>query len=305
MTKPSKPYSFTTKGDRNEMIEAIDTSYMDERFIDIFKSIYSYDFGEDLSDMPEGFIEESLYWHGGIGIKDTATFGRVCLPASPKTTSIYGKPITWQPSFTEGTQYSPELMKESDSPALYFRVPLAKKIEPYLQVMKESLQVLSVNVFALSQPVGLSGASNGLKMDGLLLRNDLANGSKIIPVINKDALGIEVIDLKATDYTQALIGVMRAMYDEILTIGGIKNQGTEKASGITSEETLSVTQALNLIIMQGLKVREQWIEKVNAYFGTSYTVTLNECLLMEMEEVEEEPEEEDTEGDDEQSDSDE
>lgn len=286
MTK--KPYSLTTKGDRNDMIEPLDTANIEARFLDIFKSIYTYKFNGDLADMPDGYIEECLYYVGGVGIKDTATFGRVCMSASPVAKSIYGQPLTWQPSTTQGTQYAPELTKESDAPALYFPCPLAKKIDPYLQILKQSLQVLSINVFAMSQPVGIAGPANGLKMEGLLLENDLATGSKIIPVIDKTALGVEVIDFKATDYTQALIGVMRAMYDEILTIGGVRNQGTEKASGITSEETLSVTQSLNLVIMQGLKVRQQWLDKVNAYFGTSYTVELSDGYDVMMEKTIEE-----------------
>lgn len=297
MTKPSKPYSYTTKGDRNEMIDALDTTHIEDRFIDIFKSIYTYDFNGDLADMPDGFVEECLYWFGGFGIKDTATFGRVGMSATPVAKSIYGQPLTWQPSVTNGTQYAPELMKESDAPALYFPCSLHDKIDPYLQVMKQSLQVLSVNVFALSQPVGLAGTSNGLNVGSLLLKNDIANGSKIIPVIDKNALGIEVIDFKATDYTQALIGVMRAMYDEILTIGGVRNQGTEKASGITSEETLSVTQSLNLVIMQGLKIRQQWLDKVNSYFGTNYTVDLSDGYDVVMEQTIEN-EGDDQEGDD-------
>ena len=47
---------------------------------------------------------------------------------------------------------------------------------------------------------------------------------------------------------------------------GIKSAGTEKASGVTTEETVSITQELSLQNRADLMLRQEWIEKVRDRF---------------------------------------
>jgi hypothetical protein len=139
--------------------------------------------------------------------------------------------------------------------------------------MKSSLISLQQNVIALRQPIALDGVvGNGA--EALVLSSELETGEMYIPVIDSDKLGIKVIDLGAMDHTQALIATFNAMDSEILSIMGIRNVGTEKASGITTEETLSISQELNVVSDYGLKKRLEWCKKINASLGTNFNVEL-------------------------------
>ena len=68
------------------------------------------------------------------------------------------------------------------------------------------------------------------------------------------------MDLGGKDHTQNLISTINALDCEILARMGIKSAGTEKASGVTSEETLSITQELQLINQQDYELRKRWSE---------------------------------------------
>lgn len=87
-------------------------------------------------------------------------------------------------------------------------------------------------------------------------------------------LGVQVIDLKAKDYAASLVGTYNAMDNEILTIIGLNNTGTEKASGVNIEESTSLHQELRITSDTGLKLRRQWCERINAKLGTSFSVKL-------------------------------
>ena len=69
-----------------------------------------------------------------------------------------------------------------------------------------------------------------------------------------------VLDLGGKDHTQNLISTINALDCEILARMGIKSAGTEKASGVTSEETLSITQELQLINQYDYELRKKWTE---------------------------------------------
>jgi hypothetical protein len=224
-------------------------------------------------DVPEGFVEEALFDYGSIGAKDVTGLGLCLFPASALTKSIYDQPLTWIPTGTYSFNNSAMIMTPSDNPVLDLGVPVAAKIEMFAGIMKSSLISLQQNVIALRQPIALDGVvGNGA--EALVLSSELETGEMYIPVIDSDKLGIKVIDLGATDHTQSLIATFNAMDSEILSIMGIKNVGTEKASGITTEETLSISQELNVVSDYGLKKRLEWCKKINSTLGTNFSVEL-------------------------------
>jgi hypothetical protein len=114
-----------------------------------------------------------------------------------------------------------------------------------------------------------------------MLMADLEGGEQYIPVIDAKRLGVQVLDLKSKDYTASLVATYNAMDNEILTIIGVKNTGTEKASGVTMEETTALHQELSVVSDIGLKLRLQWCEKVNAKLGTNFSVRISDGYAVE------------------------
>lgn len=278
----TRPSFLTTKGERKRATFLFDPL---ARYRQIAKGIYEW--SNLPEDVPEGYIEEALFNYGGISAKVVQGLGICIMPASPRTYDIYGQPLTWLPTGLVGIPQSVPLMEESANPVLWLGAPLVDQVELFAQVMKSSLISLQQNVIALRQPIAIDG-NVGNSANACVLSSELEEGELFIPVINSERLGVQVIDLKAVDHTQSLIATYNAMDNEILTVLGVKNTGTEKASGITIEETRSVTQELTLTSTYGLKKRQKWCEKINKVLGTDFWVEVSSAYKQNEVEAEDE-----------------
>lgn len=254
------------------------------RYLEIAKGIYEWSgLPEDLvNEMPEGFIEECLFRGGGVGIKHTSSVGYVICQIKPVVLSIYGTPIKWLPYFPKGIMESStsvmpmDVLSEEyqkDSPALWLQSTAFSRMFPYLRIMDDTIKALGLNVNALAQPIALYGDVGG-EVDPLMLKTDMEQGERYIPLV-KGGIRAEVLDLKATDHTQNLINTFKALDAECLTILGVQNSGVEKTSGVSDSESQAILQSISTVIGQGLKLRKQWCEKVNATFGLSLNVELS------------------------------
>ena len=268
-----RPSFLTTKGERKR-----GTFYFDplERYRIIAKGIYKWENLPD--DVPDGYIEESIFNYGGISAKEIEGLGICVLPAAPKLFNIYGEPLSWLPTGLKGVPQSIDVMKESDNPVLWFGQSISQRVEIFAGIMKSSLISLQQNVIALRQPIALDGKI-GNSANACILSTEIEEGEMYIPVIDGERLGVKVIDLQAKDYTQSLISTYNAMDSEILTMLGVKNVGTEKASGVTAEETLSVGQELTLTSNVGLVMRQKWCDKINAKIGTNFKVSVSSAYV--------------------------
>ena len=130
------------------------------------------------------------------------------------------------------------------------------------------------------------------------LKLEISNGTKFIPVVDMNRIDAKVIDLGVVDHTQNLIATANAIDNEILSVMGVKNTGTEKSSGVTMEETTSVHQELSLTTDSGLADRLKWCDLINAVNGTNYSVRLSDAYIQEPEIIEEEPDQDNSDGDD-------
>jgi len=264
-----RPSFYLSKGERNKYQFSFDPL---SRYRYLAKGIYEWSGLPD--DVPDGFIEEMLFDFGGISAKDDPTLGICIMPASPVLLTIYGTPLTWIPCGLANLPPSPvSIMAESDNPVLWLGEPPARRAEIFGEILRQSLISLRQNVIALRQPIAVDGEP-GNTTDGLMLMADLEGGEQYIPVMDAKRLGVQVIDLKAKDYAASLVGTYNAMDNEILTIIGLNNTGTEKASGVNIEESTSLHQELRITSDTGLKLRRQWCERINAKLGTSFSVKL-------------------------------
>lgn len=211
-------------------------------------------------DMPIGFIEKALFFTGGIA--PVRAFGEEQLIASsPVLLGLYSQPVTWEPVPAGGSIIPGKLMKEykqDKDPSLYC-LPMEDQIRELCVLMADVLNCLRQTITGMKQPVILQGAVGG-ELNIRDTGDDLRLGKLMIPTLDKTSMMASVLDLGGKDHTQNLISTFNALDCECLARMGIKSAGTEKASGVTSEETLSITQELQLINQYDYEIRKRWTE---------------------------------------------
>lgn len=231
-------------------------------------------------DVPEGWIEQTLFDVGHIGAKYVEGYGVVLLPATTQLYNFYGYPQIWLPT---DLRYIPQpesdqFLKPSDTPSLYLGYSIKERIEYYAEILKQSLISLRQNVVGLRQPLAINGRP-GNSAEGELFKMELEEGELYIPLMDIGNAPGNVIDLKAHDYTQPLINVYNAMDNEILTMIGVQNTGTEKASGLSPEEATSIHQELTLVSDVGIKKRKKWCKDINPVLNVDWNVEISEAYL--------------------------
>lgn len=188
----------------------------------------------------------------------------------PQNLTIYGRPYQWLPVTLSSTMpldtlsdfYSP-----SSEPCLWIGQAMCDAIKPYIDIMDRALAVLNQNIFAMSQPVLISGLPTA-NLNGLVLESEIMEGESFIQIVGKDAIQPEVLDLKVQDRTQNLISTIDWCDARILEIM-MSSNGVEKASGITTLETVSGVQSIIQQYDSGLELRKEWAERVNESLGLS------------------------------------
>ena len=283
MVSLERPWWFNPKGVRKALAhnEIILFDPL-EKYRTLAAGIYEWSGLPD--NVPEGYIEETLFDHGAVSAKKVGG-DILILPAHAVTRGIYGEILTWRPAYTNATgSVIPGLMDTSDTPVLDVGTPIAEIVRIYAAILEDSLLSLRQNVRALRQPIAIYG-NPGNAAESITLKTELDYGALAIPLIERTAMDIEAIDLKAKDFTQTLIATHNAMDNEILTHMAIKNTGVEKSSGITVEETTSLHQELQITSHVGLKLRMQWCEKINAVLDTNFAVRLADAYLTEMDQA--------------------
>ena len=80
--------------------------------------------------------------------------------------------------------------------------------------------------------------------------------------LDRTSMDAKALDLGAKDHTESLIKTINDIDCEILARFGIKSAGTEKASGVSPEETLSIAQELRLRLERDLEIRRRFCEEV-------------------------------------------
>ena len=279
----AKPICYTSKGEASSPdfpnFDPLETYRIIARGIYIWEGLPK--------DVPEGLIEEMLFNYGCVSAKEVPGLGPCIFAASPVLKGIYGDPLSWLPTAVQGRFEYPGLMDQSTNPCLWIGQPPIMRAEIYADILYKSLLALRQNVVSLSSPIAIDGMP-GNSADGEMLEYELLTGQLTIPVIDAARVGIKVLDLKATDHTQSLIATANAMNNEILSIIGVKNTGTEKSSGINIAEATSVHQELSLKSDNGLKLRTQWCARMRE-FGFDFNVRLSDAYKQNEIKMPEEP----------------
>ena len=149
---------------------------------------------------------------------------------------------------------------------------MVNRIMPYLELQRKALNALGCNLIGLTNPVIIETVP-GAELNGKVIKNNLGAGDVFIPVIDKGALNANVLDLKATDHTANLTGVVHDTDNTIMDMFFIRSS-MEKASGISVEESTASDEQNEIGLAIELDKRLKWCEQINAVLGTDFQVEL-------------------------------
>ena len=245
-----------------------------ERYVRLFASRFTWKNLPD--DCPPDYLERALFFAGGISAKKVKGLGVCVMGAAPSALTIYGTPARWLPVDIVGsptnTSVSDSLWTDSNNPVLWDYEPMVQRIMPYLELQRKALNALGCNLIGLTNPVIIETVP-GAELNGKVIKNNLGAGDVFIPVIDKGALNANVLDLKATDHTANLTGVVHDTDNTIMDMFFIR-ASMEKASGISVEESTASDEQNMIGLLIELDKREKWAKEINAVLGTDFQVEL-------------------------------
>ena len=209
--------------------------------------------------MPVDWPERMLFRFGLLGTAEA--FGSMQLAGgSVGLTGIYGQPLNWFPK-CDGVQIPEGWLQAHEGPTVRIPNVPQDEIEPLCELMADDWRCMKTNIMGMSQPVvvqGTVGAELNVKECG-----QAVDGYKPrIFTLDRTSMDAKALDLGAKDHTESLIKTINDIDCEILARFGIKSAGTEKASGVSPEETLSIAQELRLRLERDLEIRRRFCEEV-------------------------------------------
>lgn len=254
---PERPLSILTKGQRNSL-ELLDTDALLFHYEDVYASRFRWLGGPE--GMDPSWPERMLFRFGLLGAAEA--FGSPQIAGgSVGLRGIYGQPLTWFPK-CEGVQIPEGWLQPHEGPTVHIPFIPRDECEPLCELMSKAWHAMRNNIIGMSQPVVVQGtigselnvkeaaqAIEGMRPFIFSLDRSTANDAK-------------AIDLGAKDHTESLIKVINDIDCEILARFGIRSAGTEKASGVTAEETLSIAQELRLRLERDLESRRRFCDQV-------------------------------------------
>ena len=254
----TRPAFILTKSDRKNLYGKITAEDILCHYANVYATRFSWKGFP--SDVPIDYVEKQIFYMGRLGaIND----GIKEVPIAQRGIyfGIHGTPLSWQAVAVQSAKIPKNFYDEkltSERPLLN-QGSVADDIYDLCQLMQRTYTTLNSCLTSMQQPIVIQGVQGGEQNIKSQLES-LEKGEKFIPVLDKGIMNAEVLDLGGKDNTQNLISTINQLDCEILQRIGIKSQGTEKASGVTTEETLSISQELKLILDYDLRLRREWLE---------------------------------------------
>ena len=252
----NRPYSVLTKGERNAL-DLLDTDALLAHYEDVYSSRFRWLGGPE--GMDPSWPERMIYRYGLLGVAEA--FGEQQLAGgSIGLRGIYEQPLNWFPK-CDGASIPDGWTKAHEGPTVYVPFVPRAEAEPLCQIMAEAWRTMRQNVKGMAQPVVIQGTV-GSELNVKECADAIDGFRPMIFTLDKTAVSPTAIDLGAKDHTESIIKVINDIDCEILARFGIRSAGTEKASGVTAEETLSIAQELRLRLERDLETRRRFCEKV-------------------------------------------
>ena len=255
-----RPLSILSKGERNSL-ELIDTDALLFHYEDIYASRFRWTGGPE--GMDPSWPERMIYRHGLLGSAEA--FGAWQLAgANLGLRGIYGQPLNWFP-ICDGTTIPDGWNRPHEGPVVYEPFIPRTENEPLCELMAEAWKCMRTNIKGMAQPIIVQGTV-GAELNAKEAAQAINGYKPVIYTLDRASAQASVLDLGAKDHTESLIKVINDLDCEILARMGIRSAGTEKASGVTAEETLSIAQELRLRLEKDLETRRRFVEAVRDRF---------------------------------------
>lgn len=251
-----RPLSISTKATRAAEGILTEDDLVDH-YEDVFASRFIFVHGPE--GMPEDWPLRQIYRRGLIGC--AKAFGSWQIAGgSPGLRGIYGQPLTWSPA-ADAANIPEGWSAPHDGPCAWLPYVPAEEIRPLCRIMSEAWRALRQNVRGMSQPVVIQGAVGG-ELNAREAEAAIDGFRPTIYTLDKTSIEAKTLDLGGKDCSESLIKIINDIDCEILARMGIKSAGTEKASGVTPEETLSITQELALRLGREWRIYTRWCDRV-------------------------------------------
>jgi len=252
----NRPYSVLSKGERNAL-DLLDTDALLAHYEDVYASRFRWLGGPE--GMDPSWPERMIYRYGLLGVAEA--FGEQQLAGgSIGLRGIYEQPLNWFPK-CDGASIPDGWTKAHEGPTVYVPFVPRAETEPLCQIMAEAWRTMRQNVKGMAQPVVIQGTV-GSELNVKECADAIDGFRPMIFTLDKTAVSPTAIDLGAKDHTESIIKVINDIDCEILARFGIRSAGTEKASGVTAEETLSIAQELRLRLERDLETRRRFCDAV-------------------------------------------
>lgn len=249
-----RPLSVLSKGERNAL-ELIDSDALLFHYEDIYASRFRWTGGPE--GMDPSWPERMLYRYGLLGSADA--FGSPQLAGgSVGLRGIYGQPLTWFPK-CEGVQIPDGWLQPHEGPTVYIPFIPREECAPLCDLMARAWRAMRTNINVMSQPVIVKGTI-GSELNVKESAEAVDGYRPFIFTLDRAGSEAQALDLGGKDHTESLIKVINDIDCEILARFGIRSAGTEKASGVTAEETLSIAQELRLRLEKDLESRRRFCD---------------------------------------------
>ena len=241
---PERPLSVLTKGQRNSM-ELLDTDALLFHYEDVYASRFRWLGGPE--GMDPSWPERMLYRFGLLGVAEA--FG------SPQ---IAGGSVDPK---CEGVQIPEGWLQPHEGPTVHIPFIPREETEPLCELMSKAWRAMRNNINGMSQPIIVQGTI-GSELNVKESAQAIDGYRPYIFTLDRAGPEAKAMDLGTKDHTESLIKVINDLDCEILARFGIRSAGTEKASGVTAEETLSIAQELRLRLERDLESRRRFCEAV-------------------------------------------
>ncbi len=240
---------------------------------------YTYENLEDIG-ITKRHLESIIYWNTHIGVGESSKGNKYVMGAKPVMEDMYGEPYEWTPLTTNVSKLPDNIIKkyktEEHQCIKLSEYSTAQIITDKCIWQASAYLSTNQNVISMRMPVVVTGVDSTVEMD--FIDDAVVHGFEL-PYLGSKGVGVEALDLKPQNFLDPLTGYIDFLHNKTLAKLGIDALGTQKASGITTEEAVLILAEIKGVRDNGLDIRNRICDMINDEYGTEITVRENDIYL--------------------------
>lgn len=227
-------------------------------------------------------LESILYWNTHVGVGESKKGNKYIMGAKPVIQDMYGEPFSWSPIITNVAKMPENIIQtyktEENACMKIAEYSTAQIITDKCIWQSSAYLSTNQNVVSMRMPVVVIGVDSTVEMD--YIKDAVVNGYEL-PYMAGKGITADTLDLKPQNFLDPLTGYIDFLHNKTLAKLGIDALGTQKASGITTEEATLILAEIKGIRANGLEMREKLCDMINEeYEDVSVTVSVNDDIYL-------------------------